>query len=77
MLRTQIYLPEEFRSQLSQLATKLNVSMAQVIRLILKDGLKEKEDLLPKGNDLLALRSLKIKGGPKDLSRNLDHYLYE
>lgn len=77
MLRTQIYLPEEFRSQLNQLAVQLNVSMAEVIRLILKDGLKEKEDILPGGNDLLALNDLKIKGGPKDLSGNLDRYLYE
>jgi hypothetical protein len=28
-------------------------------------------------NNLWELSKLKIKGGPKDLSERLDHYLYE
>jgi len=76
MLRTQIYLPEEFHSQLSWLANKLDVSMAEVIRMILKRALEKKEEILKKENDLLKLKELKIKGGPKDLSKNLDNYLY-
>jgi len=76
MLRTQIYLPEDFHSQLSWLAAKLDVSMAEVIRMILKNGLKKKEEILAPGNDLWKLADLKIKGGPKDLAKNLDYYLY-
>ncbi|MGB9706841.1 MAG: CopG family transcriptional regulator [Microgenomates group bacterium] len=76
MLRTQIYLPEDFHSQLGELAVKLNVSMAEVIRMILKNGLKKKEEFLSPGNDLWKLANLKIKGGPRDLAKNLDRYLY-
>jgi hypothetical protein len=76
MLRTQIYLPEDFYSQLNWLATKLNVSMAEVIRMILKNGLRKKEEILAPGNDLWKLADLKIKGGPKNLAKNLDYYLY-
>lgn len=76
MLRTQIYLPEEFRSQLNDLADKLDLSMAAVIRMILKKGLQKKEEIMIKRNDLWKLANLKIKGGPKDLSKKLDYYLY-
>lgn len=76
MLRTQIYLPEEFRSQLNDLADKLDLSMAAVIRMILKKGLQKKEEIMTRRNDLWKLANLKIKGGPKDLSKKLDYYLY-
>ena len=76
MLRTQIYLPEGLHSELTSLGKKLNLSMAEVVRKILKNSLKKKEALMGKGNDLHKLSQLKIKGGPKDLSQNLDSYLY-
>lgn len=76
MLRTQIYLPEEFHSQLNDLADKLDLSMGAVIRMILKKGLQKKEEIMTRRNDLWKLANLKIKGGPKDLSKKLDYYLY-
>lgn len=76
MLRTQVYLPEEFHSQLINLASQLDISMAEVIRMILKNGLKKKEEILSPGNDLWKLADLKIEGGPKDLSKKFDFYLY-
>ena len=76
MLRTQVYLPEEFRSQLINLASQLDIPMAEVIRMILKNGLKKKEEILNPGNDLWKLADLRIKGGPKDLSKKFDFYLY-
>lgn len=76
MLRTQIYLPEDFHSQLTTLASRLNISMAEVIRMILKNGLEKKEEILKPGNDLWKLADLKIRGGPKDLAKNFDYYLY-
>lgn len=76
MLRTQIYLPEEYHQELAIIAHNLGVPKAVVIRKILKKALKNKEDLIGKGNNLLSLSKLNFKGGPKDLSANLDSYLY-
>jgi hypothetical protein len=77
MLRTQIYLPEETHQELILWAKKMDLPMAEVVRRILKSGLKQKEGFLEKGNDLLTLTKLKIKGGPLDLSKKLDLYLYQ
>ena len=76
MQRTQIFLPEEYHLQLKMLASKLHLSKGAVIRLMLEKGLKQKEEFLGGGNDLGKLSKLKIKGGGKDLSQNLDRYLY-
>jgi len=77
MLRTQIYLPEQTHQELILWAKKMDLPMAEVVRRILKVGLEQKEGFLEKGNDLLALTRLKIKGGPRDLSQKLDLYLYQ
>lgn len=76
MLRTQIYLPEDYRSQLTLMAKIMDVPMAEVIRKMIKAGIEKKEEIINKGNDLFKLSSLKIEGGPKDLSSKLDSYLY-
>lgn len=76
MLRTQIFLPEEDRRQLNEIALKLDISMGEAIRMILKKGLKKKEKFVSLGNDLWKLAGLKLKGGPKNLSEKLDEYLY-
>lgn len=76
MLRTQIYLPKEYHSELSWLAKKLGVPMSEVIRRMLKSGIAKKHELLPTANDLMSLARLKIRGGPKDLSAKFDSYLY-
>jgi len=76
MLRTQIYLPEEYHEELGLIARKMNVPKAVVIRKILKKALQNKKEFVTKGNDLLSLAKLKIKGGPKDLSAKFDSYLY-
>jgi hypothetical protein len=77
MLRTQIYLPEEIHRELILWARKMDLPMAEVVRRIIKTGLEKKEKFFEKGNDLLLLTQLKIKGGPKDLSEKLDFYLYQ
>jgi len=77
MLRTQLYLPEETHQELTLWAAKMDLSMAEVARRLIKTGLEKKDEFLEKGNDLLALVKLKIKGGPKDLSQKLDTYLYQ
>lgn len=77
MLRTQIYLPEEAHSELTEWASKAKIPMAELVRRIIKVGLQKKEEFFEKENDLLELTKLKIKGGPVDLSEKLDFYLYQ
>ena len=76
MLRTQIYLPEDYYNQLNNMAKQMNISMGKTIRIILKKGLEKQKKMITKGNDLYQLANLKIKGGPKDLSQKIDKYLY-
>ncbi len=77
MLRTQIYLPEEIFPPLDEMAGQFKVPRSAVIRLILQTGLKSRTEWFPRGNDLWKMADLKIKGGVKNLSQNLDNYLYE
>ena len=77
MLRTQIYLPEEAHSELTEWASQVKIPMAELVRRIIKVGLQKKEEFFEKENDLLELTKLKIKGGPADLSEKLDFYLYQ
>jgi hypothetical protein len=76
MLRTQIYLPKNDHSELSVLAKKLGVPLSEIIRRMLKTGLSQKDHYINKGNNLSSLANLGITGGPSDLSKNFDKYLY-
>lgn len=75
MIRTQVYLPQELYGQIITLAKLQGIPLAEVIREALKRGVEEKR--VKEKNDLSTLSQLAIKGGPKDLSQNLDKYLYE
>ncbi|MBI2426315.1 MAG: hypothetical protein HYV34_00550 [Candidatus Kerfeldbacteria bacterium] len=77
MIRTQIYLPQDLHRQLTTLARGRNTSLAGVIRNFVQHGLQQELDVDHTGKKaLLSLLEIKAKGGPKDLSTNLDHYLY-
>jgi triacylglycerol esterase/lipase EstA (alpha/beta hydrolase family) len=76
MKRTQIYLPEDTHAELSQWAKQHNTSIAELIRNFVKEGLKQKKTT-QKSPDLIGLSKLGLKGGPKDLSANLEKYLYQ
>lgn len=77
MIRTQIYLPEKQYKELIQIAKRENTSMAQVIRLYIKTGLRKEETVDKSGREvMLSLIGIAKGKGPKDLSTNLDHYLY-
>lgn len=76
MLRTQIYLPEEYHRELATIAQSLGVPKAVVIRKILKKALGKKAKSTKNTNPLLSLAKLKFRGGPKDLSEKFDEYLY-
>lgn len=77
MIRTQIYIPEEMHSQLLQIAQAQSTSMAQVTRKLIEKGLKTSKNIDTSGKTVMRrLLNMNITGGPKDLSTNLDHYLY-
>ena len=75
MLRTQLYLPEDLRREIDVVARKEKKPAAQVIRELLKTGInaRQQESI---GHAFARLALVKAKG-PKDLSANLDQYLYE
>lgn len=77
MIRTQIYLPENDHKELNQIAKKKKQPMAAIIRWFIKTGLKKEKTIDRSGKTVMKrLLDIKAKGGPEDLSSNLDHYLY-
>lgn len=75
MIRTQVYLPEELYQNIKLVAKKEKKSAAQVVRRALEKGLvAEKGETI--GKALLELSRIGAKG-PRDLSENIDKYLYE
>ena len=76
MLRTQVYLPEDIYQEIKVAAKKENKATAQVVRELLEEGLSIKRQKSSIGKALLELTTIKAKG-PKDLSTNIDNYLYE
>lgn len=75
MFRTQIYLPEELHQLAKLEAKREHESLAEFIRRCLEKGIQEKKSQAPRKH-LSALSELGITGGPKDLSQNIDKYLY-
>lgn len=77
MIRTQIYIPEDDHKNLQVIAGQKNKAMAEIIRNYIQDGIKKERDSDNSGIKVLqALSKLGLTGGPKDLSKNIDHYLY-
>lgn len=77
MIRTQIYIPEDEHRELLIVARKTGQPMAALIRSFIKRGLKEEKTIDRSGKETLKrLLAIGATGGPKDLSVNLDHYLY-
>ena len=81
MLKTYLYVPKELNTEIINLAAARKTSKAEVIRNALEEGidiLKRKEtgslDVLYKVADIG--RKINAKG-PKDLSKNLDKYLWD
>lgn len=76
MVRTQVYLTDELRSQIDLLAKKEKKPAAKVLRELLVEGIKAKKPKESAGDALLRLANVNAKG-PADLSKNIDKYLYE
>ncbi len=79
MIRTQVYLQKEQAREITLLAKKQKKDKAKIIRALIQKGLEAEEKKQFIGNAFLELaelgKELKLKG-PKDLSVNLDKYLY-
>lgn len=77
MIRTQIYIPEQEHKELLQVARQKKQPMAAVVRLFIKRGLTEEKTIDRSGKGVVKkLLAIEAGGGPRDLSTNLDHYLY-
>ncbi len=72
MIRTQIYIPETLHERAKTVARSKKQSLANLYRSFIANGLKASSG----GGDLTALAKLNIKGGPKNLSSDIDKYLY-
>lgn len=73
MIRTQIYIPETLHQRAQTLARSKKQSLAHLYRNFIAKGLKKEIHT----RDLTSLAKLNLKGGPKNLSRNIDKYLYD
>lgn len=79
MNRTQIYLPRTQINKLKKLAGQRHTTMSEVIRILIGEQFGEGKKPLKKHESLLeAAKRINVKGpaGPRDLSKNLDEYLY-
>lgn len=76
MIRTQIYIPDEIHHAAKKIARTKAESLAKVLRHFIAKGIKEENQKL-KPKPLSSLSQLNITEGPKDLSSNMDKYLYE
>lgn len=76
MIRTQIYIPTTTHQQLKHLAKQRTKPMADVVREFIDSGLQKVAQDQSGKKTLEALSQLHLTGGPKDLSQNLDKYLY-
>lgn len=77
MIRTQVYLDEGIYKDLISLAKREKISMAKAARDILYEGLKKRKNADLSGKHVLRkLLEMQITEGPKDLSSNINHYLY-
>lgn len=74
MIRTQVYLPEELHQEITITAAQRDIPAAQLVRDLLKQGLMARKKTSV-AEALLQLTQVHGKG-PKDLSTNLDDYLY-
>lgn len=75
MLRTQIYIPKPLHQTAKLVAKRKKRAVASLYRELITSGL-EAELQRQAEKSLDSLLQLKFRGGPKDLSANIDHYLY-
>jgi predicted DNA-binding protein len=75
MIQKHISLPEDLDQKIQERVKRLKESENRVIRELIEQGLKTAKPM-SLGESLRQLASLGIKG-PRDLSQNIDKYIYE
>jgi len=78
MIRTQIYLPKQLYQVIDLVAKKEKKPKAEVIREALEKDMDKRHGNA--GSTLLEIAAMAKKykwKGPKDLSKNIDKYIYE
>ncbi len=77
MIKKQVYISKSVDAQVARIAKVKGKPWAEVVRTFIEEGIERTNDIDYSGKSaMLKLMSLHIKGGEKDLSTNLDHYLY-
>lgn len=76
MIRTQLYLPEDYHQELTFLASREKLPVAELVRRFIAQGIKTEKRVKKSGETLLALARMATKAGPKDFSSKHDDYLY-
>lgn len=76
MIRTQVYLDEDVYQQIRLQAQLQSQPAASLIRKYLRAGAVKSKKKWNAREALLLLAKHAGKGGPADLSKNLDDYLY-
>lgn len=81
MLKTYLYLPEELKIKVMKLADAQNKSKASIMRTALQEGLyiiqKQKSGSAQSLLELGKIGERHGLKGPKDLSKNLDKYVWD
>lgn len=75
MIRTQIYIQETLHERAKMIAKNKKQSLADLYRMFIAQGVESTRQQQAK-NSLDSLIKLGFRGGPRDLSKNMDHYLY-
>ncbi|MBI4991276.1 CopG family transcriptional regulator [Candidatus Gottesmanbacteria bacterium] len=75
MIRTQVYLPEDLYRNLKLLSATSGMNFSELIRegaKVVVEKKTKKRRKFDAWKDFVGV----LKGGPKDLSSNIDYYLY-
>lgn len=80
MQRTQIYLPQRQLVKLRERARNEDATISEVIRLLIEEGIGVRKKPRKQKHESLSVAARRIgcigKRAPRDLAKNLDHYLY-
>ena len=78
MVQKSFYIENEVYKSLVHLAKRERIPTAELMRNLIKKGLRFKQEKLNQGTHfLLKLVKYSLKGGPKDLAKNHDRYTWE
>ena len=77
MIRTQVYIPDDKYNELKILSAMGYGTFSELFREGIDEVINKKKAKKVKKFDALKDFAGSLKGGPKDLSKNMDYYLYE